>query len=301
MQNSRIKTAFAVVIIMVSASIAAYAQVADPASKPRTVLFVHGMFMNAQCWESWTSYFHEKGFNCTAPSWPYHDGRVEELRKMHPQPGLGSLTLDSVVRYFSSILDTMKEPPVLVGHSMGGLVVQILLNRGYGACGIAIDPAPPSGVFTADWSFLKVNLATVNPFAGNRPDSMTFKEFQYAFVNGLPLLEQKQAYETYAVPESRNVARSSLGKDGKIDFRKKHAPLLIIAGKNDHIIPPGLNHKNFERYRTSPSHADFKEFEGRTHFILGQDNWQEVAEFAVKWVETVFPATPIEEKLARPQ
>ena len=188
---------------------------------------------------------------------------------------------------FEKIIKGLDSPPALIGHSMGGLVVQILINRGLGACGVAIDSAPPAGVFTTKWSFLVANLPVINPFKGNTPDLISYPRFNYAFVNGFQESEQVSAYENYVVPESRNVPRSSTGKAGKVDFKKEHNPLLIIAGGNDNIIPSSLNVSNFKKYSNKLSQTDFKEFAGRTHFIIGQENWQEVADYIMNWFRTL--------------
>ncbi|MDD8017761.1 MAG: alpha/beta hydrolase [Bacteroidota bacterium] len=254
-------------------------------AKPSTILFIHGMFMNKECWNDWVSYFQDKGFQCVTPSWPFHEGDPLQLRNKHPNNELGKLTLTDVVGFHANIIKEMGEPPILIGHSMGGLVVQLLLNNGLGACGIAIDPAPPVGVFAVSWSFLKANLPTINPLKGNAPDLLTFERFQYAFTNGMTMEEQKAAYEKYVVPESRNVPRSSTMKAGRVDFSKPHNPLLLIAGGNDHIIPPGLNKNNFKKYKNKNSRTDFKEFPGRTHSIIVQKNWQEVAEYTLSWIQ----------------
>jgi pimeloyl-ACP methyl ester carboxylesterase len=252
--------------------------------KIKNILFVHGMFMNKECWNEWKSYFESKGYNCLAPSWPGHEGIPAELRTKHPSAELEKLTLVEVLAQFETLIKGLDSAPVLIGHSMGGLAVQILINHGFGACGIAIDPAPPAGLFTAKWSFLKSNFPVINPFKGNTADLISLKRFKYAFVNDLPEVIQNAAYEKNVVPESRNVPRSSAGKAGKIDFKKEHNPLLIIAGGNDHIIPPSLNNLNFEKYRNKNSTTEFKEFPGRTHFIIGQENWQEVAEYVNNWI-----------------
>ncbi len=252
--------------------------------KINNIVFIHGMFMNKDCWNDWNSYFSGKNYTCIAPSWPGHIGSPAELRKKHPSAELEKLTLGEVVGQFEELIKTLDSPPAIIGHSMGGLVVQILINRGFGACGIAIDPAPPAGVFTTKWSFLKANFPVINPFKGNTPDLISLKRFKYAFVNKLPEAEQQAAYDRFVVPESRNVPRSSTGKAGKIAFGKKHNPLLIVAGGNDHIIPPSLNKSNFEKYSDKNSRTDFKEFPGRTHFIIGQEKWQEVAEYCEDWI-----------------
>lgn len=176
----------------------------------------------------------------------------------------------------------MDERPVLVGHSMGGLVVQ-LLQRDLAAAGVAIDSAPPMGVFSAKWSFLKANWAHITPFADLRePVAMSFGRFCYAFVNGLPPAQQREAYETYVVPESRRVPREALTT--RVDFARPHAPLLLVAGSADNIIPASLNRSDHAKYSDRDSVTDFREFEGRTHFIIGQPGWEEVADHALDWL-----------------
>jgi pimeloyl-ACP methyl ester carboxylesterase len=252
--------------------------------KNRLILFIHGMYMNSLCWEGWLPYFQEKGYEVLAPDWPGRNQPIEVLRKNHPDPQLGQLTLSRVLEHFVNIIQELDEKPVIIGHSMGGLVVQLLLQRDLAAAGVAIDSAPPMGVFTTKWSFLKSNWAHITPFVSqSHPIEMTFERFQYTFVNTLPLSEQQAAYERYVLPESRRVPRESLL--ARVDFKKPRPPLLLIAGSADHIIPASLNKSNHARYKASPSRTDYKEFEGRTHFIIGQKNWKEVADYVLAWLD----------------
>jgi alpha-beta hydrolase superfamily lysophospholipase len=251
--------------------------------KSKTVVFVHGMYMNPLCWEQWVDYFQAKGYQCLVPAWPGRDQPIDTLRKQHPDPQLGKLTLSSVLEHFTDTIKALDEKPILIGHSMGGLAVQLLLQRDLPVAGVAIDSAPPFGVFTPKWSFLKSNWPHITPFVSpSRPIAMTFERFQYAFVNTLPLEEQRAAYERYVVPESRRVPRESL--TAKVDFKKPHPPLLLIAGSADNIIPASLNQANYAKYKLSPSVTDFKEFAGRTHFIIGQKGWEQVADFVLAWL-----------------
>lgn len=255
----------------------------------RAVVFVHGMFMTPSCWSGWRARWEAAGHTCHAPAWPLRDRSVAELRAAHPDPALGKLTLDDVVARYEEFLRPMDERPILVGHSMGGLIVQILLQRGFGSAGVAVDSAPPRGVFAASWSFLKANFPMLgSPFVGT-PRLLTFEEFRYAFAEILPEDLVREVYEREVVPESRRVPRSSLGKIGAIDFDKPKPPLLLIAGERDNIIPPILNRKNHAAYQPTAGLADFKEFAGRTHFILGQEGWEEVSDYAMKWVADRVP------------
>ncbi len=115
---------------------------------------------------------------------------------------------------------------------------------------------------------------------------MSFEQFQYAFVNTLPLDQQRGAYDRYVVPKSRGVPTSSLGAAGKIDFSEPHRPLLITAGEKDHFVPTSLNRLNYKRYK-GPSVTEFKEFAGRDHFVIGGRGWEEVADYCLEWIEKI--------------
>lgn len=251
--------------------------------KSKTIVFIHGMFMTPLCWEKWIPYFAAKGYRCLAPAWPGREKPVAELRRNHPDAELAKLKLNQVVDHMDAFIRDLAEKPAIIGHSMGGLVVQLLLQRELAVAGIAINSAPPAGVFTTEFSFVKSNFPVINPFLLNKPVQMTFEHFQYAFVNTLSLDEQRAAYDRYVVPESRGVPTSSLGAAGKVDFRKLRRPLLITAGEKDHIIPVSLNRSNYQKYK-GPSVTDFKEFAGRDHFIIGERGWEDVADYCLAWL-----------------
>ncbi len=249
----------------------------------KSVVFIHGLFMNPKSWEGWVHYFDQQGYQCYTPAYPFHQGDPVALRQEINQK-LGSLSLDTVTKSLSTFIDTLPGKPILIGHSMGGLIVQKLIEMDKGAAGICIDSAPPKGIISFDLSFLKANFPIINPLKGNSVFLPTLDWFHYAFCNGMTLDETKVAFENYAVPESRNIARSSIGKDGKIDFKKPHNPLLFIAGEKDHLVPPSLNKKNYQAYRDVGSQKQFKQFSGRTHFICGQLGWEEVAAYSNEWI-----------------
>lgn len=252
----------------------------------KTIVLVHGMFMNPLCWERWIPYYEAKGYRVFAPAWPGRDKTVEELRKAYPDPELAKLKLNHIVDHMEAFIKGLDERPALIGHSMGGLVVQILLQRDVIVGGVAIDPAPPAGVFSTEWSFVKSNFPAINPLLLSQPVQMTFEHFQYAFVNTLSVEEQRAAYDRYLVPESRGVPTSSLGAAGKVDFKRLRRPLLITAGEKDHIIPASLNRSNRDKYK-GPSVTDFKEFAGRDHFLIGSQGWEEIADYCLEWFGTI--------------
>jgi pimeloyl-ACP methyl ester carboxylesterase len=258
----------------------------------RTILLIHGMFMTYRCWEAWVRRYSGRGYHVVALPWPGREATVEELNRRHPDPQLAELTFRRVVDHHAEAVRAMGEATIVIGHSMGGLVTQSLLQRGLGSVGVAIDSAPPAGILVPSVSLLRANWPVLNPFlSSSRPYRMSLARFQFAFVNGMPLETQESVYHAQVVPESLRVPRESRWKSERIDFARPHAPLLLTAGSNDHIIPPSLNRENFERYRrASASTVEFHEFPGRNHFgVLGGPNWEEVADFALDWAERQLP------------
>jgi pimeloyl-ACP methyl ester carboxylesterase len=251
----------------------------------QTIVFIHGMYMTPLCWEHWVPWFEKKGYRCLAPAWPGREASPEALRTTHPDKSLGTLTLQRVLDHLEKVIANAGEKPILIGHSMGGLAAQLLLQRGIASGAVAIDTAPPAGLLSLRWSFLRSNWPHITPFKHQDvPVQMTLRRFGYTFVHTLPLEKQQAVFQRYVVPESRRVPRQSIGRAARVDFSLPHAPLLLIAGSQDRIIPASLNMTNFKRYSDKGSVTSFKEFPDRTHFIIGQENWQEVAQFVADWL-----------------
>lgn len=253
-------------------------------AQTKTIVFIHGLFQNPASWERWIEFFSARGYTCHAPAYPYHEGVPRELRR-DPNPILGHVTFGDVIHHLEKFIDGLSEKPILIGHSIGGLAVQKLLAMDQGVMAAAIDSAPPKGVFSAQWSFLRANLPTVNPLAEDSVCLPSVNWFQYAFCNTMTLAETRVEYDRYVVPESRNIPRSTTGHDGAIDLAKPHRPLLFIAGEKDHIIPASLNLKNFMAYKDQTSLREFKVWPNRTHYICSMSGWEEVADYVAGWIE----------------
>ncbi|MBE2194434.1 MAG: alpha/beta hydrolase [Anaerolinea sp.] len=251
----------------------------------KTVLFIHGLFMTYHCWDQWVERYQAKGYTCVAVPYPQRDKSPAEIQKAHPDPNLPKVTFEGVLDHLIKTIQGLTEPPIIIGHSFGGLFTQLLINRGFGMAGVAVDSAPPQGLLSTKFSFLWGNRGLLNPLnRSSRPYRMSFGAFQYAFVNGMPEAEQRKIYEEQAVPESLRIPRGALSSpNARIDYRKPHPPLLLIAGSNDHIVPASLNKANFKRYQESDSVTELKEFPGRNHFGIGQKGWEELADYALEW------------------
>lgn len=253
------------------------------AIKSKTIVFIHGLFVNPESWNAWKAYFEAKGYKCYTPANPYHEGSPADLRK-NTDPRLARVNFEDVVNNVAKLIDTLPEKPIIIGHSMAGLVVQKLISMNKAAAGVCIDGAAPVGIITLKWSFWKANLPAINPLKGSSVFKPTRKWFHYAFCNTMTRAQSDKVFDEIAVPESRNIPRGTLKKFAKIDFRMPHKPLLIIAGEKDHIVPASLNIKNFKAYKDTSSIISFKEFKGRGHYIVGEPNWQEVAGYVYNWL-----------------
>jgi len=248
-----------------------------------TIVLIHGMFQNPVSWKNWISFFESKDYDVIAPAWPLHEGSPEMLRE-NPPIGLGELELDTIITSIETLICSLPEKPIVIGHSVGGLIAQILVNRGLAKIGVAISSVAPNAMVTFDWSFIK-NAATIaNPFKGDEPIYMDLETFHAAFANTLSEAQASLAYQQTATHDSRNVFRDCMGSSAHVDVDQAHAPLLFIAGEKDQICPADLNEKNAKAYSDESSVTDLKEFANKSHFICNEPGWEEVVSFIETWL-----------------
>lgn len=249
----------------------------------RQIVFVHGMFQNPKSWEKWISYFQSRDYECVAPAWPLHEGEPAALRA-NPPAGLGDLELEDVLASVERVVAGL-DNPILIGHSVGGLVAQIMLHRGLISAGVAISSVAPNAMLDFDWGFIKNSALIANPLKGNEPFFMDAKGFHGSFANTLSEAEAARAFEEFATHDSRNVLRDCMGADGRIDLGQPHAPLLMIGAEMDQIIPADLVRKNVDAYDEGDGIIGHREFAGRSHYICGEPGWEEVASHIADWLD----------------
>ena len=255
----------------------------------KTIVLIHGLWMTPLSWENWTQRFESKGYEVVAPAWPGLEGDINEIRK-NPDK-LANLDIDTIVASYEKVIKGLDEQPIIMGHSFGGLFTQILLDRGYGAAGVALCSAPVKGILILPFSTLRVSApALSNPFNYNKAAALTVDQFHYAFGNNLSEEESKKVYDRYAVPGPDHVlfqaglANFNPHAPTAVDFHNdKRAPLLLIAGTHDHISPASVVKANYNLYKKGNGVTDYKEFEGKSHYILGETGWEEVADYALDW------------------
>jgi pimeloyl-ACP methyl ester carboxylesterase len=254
-------------------------------SQSKTVVFITGAFVHHSCWDKWRNYFESKGYQTIAPPWPYKNTSPETLRNSHPNTEIASNRLAALTDYYDNAIRQIPEKPILIGHSIGGLIVQLLLQRELGFSGVAIHSVPPQGIITFKRSFLKAGWGPLGFFTSVKKSFlMSFSQWKYAFTNGMDCDAQKEAYYEFAIPESKLIVRDTITKAAKVNFENPHAPLLLTSGSDDHTIPASLNYANYLKYKNSNSVTDYKEFKGRNHFVLGQPTWKEDADYIFEWI-----------------
>ncbi|MEP9360246.1 alpha/beta hydrolase [Sphingomonas sp. KR3-1] len=252
-----------------------------------TVMLIHGAWLTPSSWDRFRQRFEAAGMTVVAPPWPYLDRPVDELRRA-PDPRLGALGLTEIVDHYAALIAAMPQPPILIGHSFGGLIAQLLADRGLGAAVVAIDPAPPFGVPAhplAIWTSLPVFLAWNG---WNRVLRMSLKGFSTGFAQTLPAAEKPYAWEKFIVPTpGRIFFQALLGIGSRLRWdNPDRPPLMLIAGGKDRTVPAAMVRANYRKYLRSPADTAFHEFPGRSHWLCNEDGWEEVADRALSWART---------------
>ncbi len=259
----------------------------------KTIVFIHGLYLTPRSWAHWKTFFEERGYTVHAPAYPHFDQEPAAMRAAHPDPKIAALTLEDSKAHLRAFIKKLPEKPILIGHSMGGMQAQLFLSEGIAAGAVVLDSAPPHGVVSPltaarhGLDFLRTSWHIVSPFASDdEPIMLSEEEFAWSFTNEVPRAEQRKIYDQHYVPASRRLARGALDKKiASLDFSKPRGPLLLIAGEKDRTVPPSVVRLNFSEYELSAGITEYKEFPGRGHYIAGMAGWQEVANFALAWIE----------------
>ena len=227
---------------------------------PRTIMLIHGAWLNARSWENWKARFEAMGYTVSAPDWPGDEGEPEDLRA-HPNKALTQSGPKEIVDHYAGLIEALPEKPILIGHSAGGVWVQHLLDRGYGAAGVAIDPAPTPGVGLAPQAAISAFPVLGDPFSGGKVKSMSRAFFGKRFANGLPDELKDEMYDRYIVPTAGKVYWDGVisGGAGKITWASKiRPPLLLIAGGKDLIADASMTRAIFNKQKRAASLTEFR-------------------------------------------
>lgn len=267
------------------------------------IVLIHGLWMTPTSWDTWAERFRAQGHEVIVPGWPGIDDRtVADIRR--DPSALKGIGLKQITDHYERIIRALPVKPIIMGHSFGGVITQMLADRGLGVAYVGVAPGQTAGVTALPLSTLWTGTPILsNPFGRNGAKPLSKRHFHFTFGNDLPRAASDALWEEYAVNSYNRVffegVTSVLNeKSGvtHVDYaRTDRAPLLLIAGEIDHVVPPAIVRAIEKKYRSSgsPAVVERKEYAGRTHRLVSQDGWEQIADDALAWaVAHATSATP---------
>jgi pimeloyl-ACP methyl ester carboxylesterase len=255
------------------------------------VVFIHGLWLLPSSWSNWVEFFEENGYAGVTPDWPDDPETVEEARA-NPDV-LAKKTLKQVADHTQEVIEGLQKKPAVMGHSTGGLLAQLIADRGLSAVTVAIDPGPFRGVLPLPVSTLRVSAPVLrNPRNRGRAITLTFEQFKYGWGNALSDEETKQLYETYHVAAPAvalmQMANANINPwtEAKLDPKNpRRGPLLIIDGEKDHTVPWAIANASYKRQKRNEAVTEIKQMPNRGHSLTIDSGWREVAQTALDFVK----------------
>ncbi|GAA2989609.1 alpha/beta hydrolase [Kitasatospora sp. NPDC127116] len=259
-------------------------------TSPIPVLFIHGLWLHSASWQSWLELFRTEGYGPSAPGWPGDPDTVEEARQ-NPE-SIADHGIDDVVEHYATIIRSLEAPPILIGHSFGGMIAQKLLGQDLAAAAVAIDAAQIKGVLPLPLSALRSTLPVFkNPANKHRAVSLTAEQFRFAFGNAISAEESDELYERWTIPAPGKplfeaaAANFDPHSPAKVDTANSgRGPLLLMSGGKDHTVPESVTRATLKQYRHSEAVTDLLSFPDRGHSLTVDGGWRGVADEALAWL-----------------
>ncbi|MET0447808.1 MAG: alpha/beta hydrolase [Aeromicrobium sp.] len=262
------------------------------ASGKQPVVFVHGLWLLDSSWDRWAAYFEDAGYVAVTPGWPDDPTSVGEARE-HPETFAGK-SVGDVAAYQQAIIERLDRKPVIVGHSFGGVLVQILAGRGLALATVAISPAPSRGVLPLPVNALKAAApALSNPANRGRAITLTYDQFRFGFASAVSDDEAHELYDQFHVAGSGiplfQAAFANVNPGTEVKARKKgddRGPMLILVGDADHQAPPAIARSTYRKQRKNTHFVtEFAEVPDRGHSITIDSGWEQVAKISLDFFE----------------
>jgi pimeloyl-ACP methyl ester carboxylesterase len=277
------------------------------ASSRVPVVFIHGLWLLASSWDRWAELFEEAGYAAVTPGWP-DDPETVKQANARPEVFAGK-SVGRVADHFAAVIGELERKPVVIGHSFGGLLTQIVAGRGLSSASVAIDPAPFRGVLPLPMSALKASWPVLrNPANRKRAVSLTYEQFRFAFANAVDEGEAKELYEIFAVPApGRPVFQAATANlnpwtEARVERKSPdRGPLLIISGQRDHTVPWAIANASYRKQNRNADVTEIAEVANRGHALTIDSGWPEVAGIALAFVgrfATSASASPSSEAVA---
>ncbi|TCN53121.1 alpha/beta hydrolase [Flavobacterium circumlabens] len=258
-------------------------------SNTKTIVFISGAFVSHHYWEQWIVFFESKGYKAVAPPWLHKNDTAENLRKQNLNSKTGAIRLSELLCYYKEIIEILPEKPILIGHSYGGLIVQLLIQQDLASAGICINSFPPAGCTVSKCSFYKnIFRFSYSLFSDKKTFFLSFKKWQHVYFNTNSAEKQKTTYEKFLIPESKRAFRDLFLENTTINFKRKHVPLFFISASEDKIISSKLVYWNFRKYKNFHSLTCYREVRNKSHFVILDCQWEETAQHSSQWLKKIF-------------
>jgi pimeloyl-ACP methyl ester carboxylesterase len=258
---------------------------------PTPVVFIHGLWVHASAWQPWIDKFAAAGYAPIAPGWP-GDGETVAETRANPD-AVANHGIGDVTDHYAAIIRELPAPPIVIGHSFGGMIAEKLLGDDLARAAIAIDAAQIRGVLPLPLSALRVTFPVFrNPANGHEAVSLNEKQFHYAFGNAIPEEESNELYEKWTIPSPGKplfqaaLANVNSHTEDQVDTKNEtRGPLLLTMGGKDHTVPEAITKSTFKQYRKSEATTEIHEFEDRGHSLTMDHGWEEVADYCLAWLK----------------
>lgn len=251
----------------------------------RAIVLLHGAWVTPDFWGTFRTPFDAAGYAVHAPAWPLVGTSSAAKLNAAPPAGFGRLAIGRVADSFEAFIRTLDRPPILIGHSFGGLLVQLLLDRGLGAAGIALNPAPIRGAIPGPGALRAIAPVVLRRNGWNRPYAFTRERFGRLFANAAPPELVDKAFADFVIPApGRIFHQAALGLGTGVRPERRRQPLLISGGDADRLISPRLSRAAYHIQSRATAPTDYVCFPGRSHFLTNEPGWEEVAATALNWL-----------------
>jgi pimeloyl-ACP methyl ester carboxylesterase len=255
----------------------------------QTIVMIHGMWGGPWYWENYRRVLEAGGFRCVATRLPYHELDAQG----RPDPRLGTASLLDYATALEHEIRDLGEPPILMGHSMGGLLAQMLGARGLARALVLLTPASPAGILALTPSVIRSFWSIMSAWGfWRKPMRQSYAEAAYSMLHLLPEAERKAAYDSFVYESGR--AAFEIGfwlidprGAAKVDAARVTCPVLVVAGGQDRITPASVVRRVAHKYKAV---ATYKEFSDHAHWVVGEPGWQSIAEYVLDWLRTLHKA-----------
>ena len=256
------------------------------ANMAEIIFMIHGMFCGGWVWDNYRDYFENKGYRCRAVDLRFHDRSLQSP----PHPRLAATGVLDYAADLAKEIHRLDSPPILMGHSLGALLAQILAAHGLGHALVLLTPAPPYGIFALRPSVIRTFSSHLIRWGlWKKPIHLSFAAAAYAVLNRLPRSERHRVYGRLGYESGRAAAQIGFWfldprHTTRVDETRIKCPVLVLAGGRDKITPASVARRVAAKYKTV---STYKAFDRHSHWMFGEPGWQETADFIYQWLRQV--------------